>query len=51
MVYRAPVVIGVGLASVGDIGLDRLADAHDRWRHGGHQELGSDTLDIYDRLR
>lgn len=51
MWYRAPIVIGAGLAAVGDIGLDRLADAHGRWGHGGQCNLGSDTIDIYERLR
>jgi len=51
MVYRAPIVIGAGLAAVGDIGLDRLHDAHDRWHHVEQRRLGSDTLDIYDRLQ
>ena len=51
MWYRAPIVIGAGLAAVGDIGLDRLADAHGRWCHGGQCNLGSDTIDIYERLR
>jgi len=51
MLYRAPIVIGAGLAAVDDIGLDHLADAHGRWHHVARQDLGSDTLDIYDRLR
>ncbi len=51
MVYRAPIVIGAGLASIGDIGLDRLADAHDRWQLTAQHRLGSDALDIYDRRR
>jgi len=51
MLYRAPIVIGAGLAAIGDIGLGRLADAHGHWRHVSQQVLGSDTLDIYDRLR
>lgn len=51
MIYRAPIVIGAGLAAVGAIGLDRLDDAHGRWRPIAQQRLGSDTLDIYDRLR
>ena len=51
MIYRAPIVIGSGLAAVGDIGIDRLDDAHGRWRRVARQDLGSDTLDIYDRLR
>jgi diaminohydroxyphosphoribosylaminopyrimidine deaminase/5-amino-6-(5-phosphoribosylamino)uracil reductase len=51
MLYRAPIVIGAGLAAIGEIGLARLGDAHGRWRHVSQQVLGSDTLDIYDRLR
>jgi diaminohydroxyphosphoribosylaminopyrimidine deaminase/5-amino-6-(5-phosphoribosylamino)uracil reductase len=51
MIYRAPIVIGDGLAAVAAIGLDTLADAHGRWRHVRGRELGSDRLDIYDRLR
>lgn len=51
MIYRAPIVIGAGLAAVGEIGLDRLGDAHGRWHHVARQDLGSDTLDIYDCLR
>lgn len=51
MVYRAPIVIGAGLAAVGDLGLERLAAAHGLWGHAGQVGLGSDTLDIYERLR
>ena len=51
MVYRAPIVIGAGLAAVGDIGLDQLSHAHGRWQLIEQRRLGSDALDIYDRLR
>lgn len=51
MWYRAPIVIGAGLAAVGDIGLDQLAAAHGHWGHRGQSDLGSDTIDIYERLR
>jgi len=51
MIYRAPIVIGAGLAAIGDIGLERLDQAHGRWGLVAQQNLGSDTLDIYDRLR
>ncbi len=51
MIYRAPIVLGSGLAAIGDIGLATLASAHDRWQHVARQDLGSDTLDIYERLR
>ncbi|WP_353229526.1 bifunctional diaminohydroxyphosphoribosylaminopyrimidine deaminase/5-amino-6-(5-phosphoribosylamino)uracil reductase RibD [Novosphingobium sp.] len=51
MIYRAAIVIGSGLAAIGDIGLHDLAQAHDRWQPVATQTLGSDTLSIYDRLR
>ena len=51
MIYRAPIVIGAGLAAIGTIGLERLDQAHGRWGLVAQQNLGSDTLDIYDRLR
>jgi len=51
MLYRAPLVIGHGHPAIGDIGLDRLDHAHGRWGHVAQQSLGSDTLDIYERLR
>lgn len=47
--YRAPITIGKGRASLGDIGLDRIGDAHGRWRQTDTRRLGSDTLDIYER--
>jgi diaminohydroxyphosphoribosylaminopyrimidine deaminase / 5-amino-6-(5-phosphoribosylamino)uracil reductase len=51
MLYRAPILIGAGRPAVGDIGLDRLTEAHDRWALVEQRLLGSDTLDIYERLR
>ncbi len=51
MLYTAPIVIGGGRASVGDIGLTDLAAAHRRWQHYDTRPLGSDRLDIYDRVR
>lgn len=50
-VYRAPIVIGGGLAGVGDIGLADLADAHGRWRASDSRRLGNDRLEVYDRTR
>jgi diaminohydroxyphosphoribosylaminopyrimidine deaminase/5-amino-6-(5-phosphoribosylamino)uracil reductase len=50
LVYRAPILIG-GLPAIGDIGLDDLADAHGLWRLTDSRTLGSDRLDIYQRLR
>ena len=51
LLYRAPILIGAGKASLGEIGLDRLADAHDRWRLHDTRMLGSDRLEVYERIR
>ncbi len=51
LLYRAPLLIGGGKRSLGDIGLHRLADAHHRWRHSTTQSLGTDVLEVYDRIR
>lgn len=48
ILYRAPILIGAGRASLSDIGLGALADAHGRWHHIDRRMLGSDQLDIYD---
>jgi diaminohydroxyphosphoribosylaminopyrimidine deaminase / 5-amino-6-(5-phosphoribosylamino)uracil reductase len=48
LLYRAPILIGAGLAALGDIGLDTLAAAHGRWRQTDRRTLGSDTLEVYD---
>jgi diaminohydroxyphosphoribosylaminopyrimidine deaminase/5-amino-6-(5-phosphoribosylamino)uracil reductase len=50
LLYRAPIVIGAGRASLGDIGLDTLAGAHGRWRRTDTCTLGSDTLEVYESL-
>ncbi len=49
LIYRAPITIGAGLASLGDLGLDRMNDAHGQWKRSVTRQLGSDTLDIYVR--
>lgn len=49
LLYRAPITIGAGRASLGDIGLDRMDDAHGQWQRTDTRQLGSDTLDIYER--
>ena len=49
ILYRAPILIGDGRAALGDIGLDRLADAHDRWHLADTRMLGSDRLEVYER--
>ncbi len=51
LLYRAPILIGGGKAALGDIGLADLADAHGRWRLADSRMLGSDRLDVYERVR
>lgn len=51
MLYRAPILIGRGTRALTDIGLEDLADAHDRWRLSGQHMLGPDRLEIYERAR
>lgn len=49
--YRAPVLIGDGLRSLGALGLADLASAHGRWRLDDRRQLGSDTFEAYLRSR
>jgi diaminohydroxyphosphoribosylaminopyrimidine deaminase / 5-amino-6-(5-phosphoribosylamino)uracil reductase len=49
LVYRAPIVIGGGQPCIGDIGLASLDAAHGRWRMLERRQLGSDTLEVYER--
>lgn len=51
LLYRAPVLIGRGRPALGDIGLADLAGAHGRWRLADSRLLGSDRLDVYERIR
>lgn len=51
LLYRAPIVIGEGRPCIGDIGLTHLDAAHGRWELVDRRRLGSDTLDVYQRLR
>jgi diaminohydroxyphosphoribosylaminopyrimidine deaminase/5-amino-6-(5-phosphoribosylamino)uracil reductase len=51
LIYRAPILIGEGRSSVGYIGLDRIADAHQRWRLADTRMLGIDRLEVYERER
>ena len=51
LIYRAPILIGEGKPAVGAIGLDALADAHGRWALTETRQLGSDTLQVYERDR
>ena len=49
LLYRAPILIGAGTSALGDIGLERLADAHGRWTLADSRMLGSDRLEVYER--
>jgi len=51
LVYRAPILIGAGRDAIGDIGLADLAAAHGRWTNVDTRPLGSDRLDVYERVR
>jgi diaminohydroxyphosphoribosylaminopyrimidine deaminase / 5-amino-6-(5-phosphoribosylamino)uracil reductase len=51
VIYRAPIVVGEGKSSFGYVGLDAVADAHDRWRLVDEQRLGVDRLEVYERTR
>lgn len=51
LLYRAPILIGGGRPALGDIGLTDLGGAHGRWRLGDSRMLGSDRLDVYERIR
>ena len=49
LIYTAPIIVGAGQSSIGDIGLSDLATAHGRWRLIDTRKLGIDTLSIYER--
>lgn len=51
LLYRAPIIIGGGRPGIGDIGLAALGEAHGRWQLADRRRLGSDLLDVYDRIR
>jgi diaminohydroxyphosphoribosylaminopyrimidine deaminase/5-amino-6-(5-phosphoribosylamino)uracil reductase len=50
LLYRAPIVIGAGKSAIGDIGLSDLGDSHGRWTLTDQRQLGSDTLEVYERI-
>ncbi len=49
LIYRAPIMIGGGMPSVRDFGLDNLENAHGIWKLVERRILGKDSLEIYDR--
>lgn len=56
LLYRAPILMGGGRPCIGDIGLERLDDAHGRWRLDDARMLGAknlvaDRLEVYVRIR
>jgi diaminohydroxyphosphoribosylaminopyrimidine deaminase/5-amino-6-(5-phosphoribosylamino)uracil reductase len=51
LIYRAPIIVGEGKSSFGYVGLDAIADAHERWRHVDDRRLGVDRLEVYERER
>ena len=50
LIYRAPILIGEGKQSLGYIGLDAIANAHNRWRSEDGRSLGIDRLEVYERV-
>ncbi|MEP7005209.1 MAG: bifunctional diaminohydroxyphosphoribosylaminopyrimidine deaminase/5-amino-6-(5-phosphoribosylamino)uracil reductase RibD [Sphingomonas bacterium] len=50
LLYRAPILIGGG-RTLPDIGLADLAEAHGRWTFLDARQLGSDRLEVYERVR
>ena len=50
LLYRAPILIGDGRV-LPDIGVGDLAKAHGRWRLHDARQLGSDRLEVYERVR
>ena len=48
LLYRAPILIGNGKHSLGDIGLDALGAAHDRWQLSDRRMLGKDLMEVYE---
>lgn len=51
LLYRAPILIGGGKPAISDIGLGSLNTAHRPWRLHDARALGSDRLEVYERVR
>ncbi len=51
LLYRAPILIGLGKAALADVGLGALDDAHDRWRLIDARQLGKDRMELYEKVR
>jgi diaminohydroxyphosphoribosylaminopyrimidine deaminase / 5-amino-6-(5-phosphoribosylamino)uracil reductase len=50
LIYRAPILIGLGTACLGDIGLNDLDAAHGRWQISTSRRLGKDSIEVYDAV-
>ena len=50
LLYRAPILVGGG-RTLPSIGLSDLSDAHGRWHLHDARALGSDRLEVYERVR
>ncbi len=50
LLYRAPLLIGAGRASLGAIGLDDLGAAHGQWALADRRMFGPDAMEIYARI-
>jgi diaminohydroxyphosphoribosylaminopyrimidine deaminase / 5-amino-6-(5-phosphoribosylamino)uracil reductase len=51
LLYRAPIVIGGGRSAVGDLDMTTLTEAHGKWKLHDARALGSDRLEVYERVR
>lgn len=51
LLYRAPILIGIGKPALGDIGLTSLDAAHGRWRLLDARQLGKDRMELYEAVR
>ncbi|MET0239969.1 MAG: bifunctional diaminohydroxyphosphoribosylaminopyrimidine deaminase/5-amino-6-(5-phosphoribosylamino)uracil reductase RibD [Sphingobium sp.] len=49
LIYRALILIGGGMPSLGDIGLTDLPSAHGRWTLAERHMFGPDSLEVYAR--
>ena len=49
--YRAPILVGDGLRSIGSLGLEDLETAHGRWAVHEERRLGTDQFTAYLRTR
>ena len=50
LLYRAPILIGGGLAGLGDYGMTALTDAHGRWQLLDARQLGADRVEVYEHF-